>query len=115
MAAISTTGAAYHDPQSTFARGGLVYWKVQVEDGGGAPVPAAVVTSQVLRPDGTPLSSQPIRTGTDGVALFACPLPATEPAGTYTIQASQITHSDLPAAIYDPSADLESATTFRGQ
>ena len=112
VAAISATDAAYHDLQSTFARGGSVYWKVQVVDENGVPVPAAVVTSDVLRPDGTPLSSQPIRTGTDGVALFACPLPATEPSGTYTVQVSLVTHSDLPGATYDPSANLESAVTF---
>jgi hypothetical protein len=115
VAAITTTDAAYHDPQNTFARGALVYWKIQIVDELGAPVPAALVTSDVLRPDGTLLASQPIRTGTDGVALFACPLPATEPAGTYTIQISQITHSGLPAATYDTSADLESATTFSVQ
>jgi hypothetical protein len=115
VAAITTTGAAYHDPQSTFARGGSVYWRIQVVDEHGAPVPAAVVTTDVLRPDGTLLSSQPIRTGTDGVALFSCPLPATEPAGTYTIQVSRITHSDLPAATYDPAANLKSTTTFSVQ
>jgi len=112
VAAISTTGAAYHDPQNTFARGGFVYWRIQIVDEHGAPVPAAIVTSGVLRPHGTLLSSQPIRTGTDGVALFSCPLPATEPAGTYTIQVSQVTHSDLPTAIYDPAANLASAITF---
>ena len=115
VAAISTTDAAYHDPQSTFARGGFVYWKIQIVDEHGAPVPAAIVTSDVLRPDGTLLSSQPIRTGTDGVALFACPLPATEPSGTYTVQVSLVTHSDLPAATYDPAANLESAVTFQVQ
>jgi len=115
VAAISTTSAAYHDPQSTFARGGFVYWKIQIVDEHGAPVPAAVVTSDVLRQDGTLLASLPIRTGTDGVALFACPLPATEPAGTYTIQVSQITHSDLADAAYDPAANLQSTTMFRVQ
>jgi len=115
VAAISTTGAAYHDSQSAFARGGLVYWKIQVVDEHSVSVPAAVVTTDVLRPDGTLLSRQPIRTGTDGVALFSCPLPATEPAGTYTIQISQITHSDLADATYDPAADFKSTTTFSVQ
>lgn len=112
VADIFTTEATFQTPQPSFARGGQVFWKVLVVDKNNRPVPAAPVTVEVRRPDGSVLATQKVATGSEGIVLFIQNIEASEPAGTYTLQVTDITNQDFQAATYDSSANVKSSTTF---
>jgi len=112
VADIFTTEATFHTPQPSFTRGGQIFWKVVVLDKNNLPVPAAGVKVEVVRPDGSVLATQQVATGSDGTVLFIQKIEAAEPAGTYTLRVVNITNQDFQDAIYDPSANVKTSTTF---
>ena len=76
------------------------------------PVPAAPVTVDVLRPDGSVLATQTVATGSEGIVLFIQNIAAKEPGGTYILRVVDITNQDFNDATYDPSANVKTSTTF---
>lgn len=112
VADIFTTEATFHTPQLDFTRGGQVFWKVFVVDKNDRPVPAAPVTVEVLRPDGSVLATQSVATGSEGIVLFIQNIEAKEPGGTYTLRVVNVTNQDFNDATYDPSANVKTSTTF---
>jgi hypothetical protein len=112
VADIFTTEATFHTPQPSFTRGGQIFWKVIVLDKHDLPVPAAPVTVEVLRPDGSVLATQTVATGSDGSVLFIQNIEAQEPSGTYTLRVVDITNQDFQAATYDSAANIKTSVTF---
>jgi len=112
VAKLFTTGAAFHNPMTTFRRGQPVYWKSVVKDKNGAPVAAAVILVDLLRPDGSRLGTEKRTTGTYGQALFTHQIPATEPPGAYTLRVRSVTHADFVDASYAPAANVISSIAF---
>ena len=112
VAKLFTTSAAFHNPMTTFRRGQPVYWKSVVKDKNGAPVAAAVILVDLLRPDGSRLGTEKRTTGTYGQALFTHQIPATEPPGAYTLRVRPVTHADLVDASYAPATNVISSIAF---
>jgi hypothetical protein len=96
-------------PQTTFTRGGTVYWRVKIVDANNAVVSGASVTTQALKPDGSSWTTLSATTGTDGWALFSKKSNGNNPLGTYTINVTNVTKT---GATYNPSANVKSSTTF---
>jgi len=97
------------NPQTTFTRGDTIYWRVKIVDQGGVAVSGASVTTQMLKPDGGVYATATSPTGADGWALFSKSTKGPDPAGTWTINVTNVTKT---GATYDPAANVESSTTF---
>lgn len=97
------------NPQTTFTRGDTIYWRVKIVDQGGVAVSGASVTTQMLKPDGGVYATATGTTGADGWALFSKSTKGPDPAGTWTINVTNVTKT---GATYDPAANVESSTTF---
>jgi hypothetical protein len=109
IADIYSTDASFKNLQDTFSVGDHLYWVVKIVGWDNEPIAAAVVRTNILRPDGSLLASQPMKTGTNGTALFAYQIDASEPAGIYILRVGTVTYTDVPGATYDQAANFKSS------
>ena len=96
------------NPQTVFAVGDKIYWRVKVVDQNGAVVAGASVTTELIKPNGALWTTLTSATDTGGWALFNKSTLSNSQTGTYTINVTNVT---LAGAIYNPAANVKSSIT----
>ena len=111
VAEIVPTDAAFHEVARAFG-GKTAFWRVSIRDADNEPVAGARVRVDVVAPDGAVAGRAAMTTGTDGLALFNCPLSESDLQGVYTLRIISVSHVNRDGAVYDYVANETSANSF---